>query len=122
MRILFGLVLALLAGCATGGDPAAEAKLALKCNNRAQCDRYWQRAQQWVAENSEYKIRTVTDWVIMTESPGDFGFAAAYTITKTPADDGGAAINLATVCANFIPGLGSHQATVERFNHYVAAP
>lgn len=125
MRILWCLgclVLAALAGCATGADPAAEARLALKCRDRAECGHYWQRAQQWVAENSVYKIRTVTDWVIMTESPGDFGFAAAYTITKTPSDDGSAAIALSSVCSNFIPCLASHEATVERFKRYVAAP
>jgi hypothetical protein len=113
---------AALAGCATGRDPAAEARLALRCHDKAQCDRYWQRAQDWVAKNSEYKIRTVTDWVIMTESPGDFGIAAAYTITKTPTDDGGAAIALTSVCSNFIPCLQSHEAVVGRFNSYVAAP
>ena len=39
--------------------PAASAQPVL-CVDRSQCDVYWQRAQAWVANNSVYRLQTVT--------------------------------------------------------------
>ena len=63
---------AVLSGCVQTPiaiePPAASAQPVL-CVNRSQCDVYWQRAQAWVANNSVYRLQTVTDTVLETAGP-----------------------------------------------------
>jgi len=91
---------ALLFGC--GQMPAANLATAetLICTNKAQCDLYWQRAQAWVANNSEYRLQTVTDTIIETYGPLAARSGLAFRITKVPDDKEGARIYALPACSN----------------------
>src|SRR5688572_15327270 len=56
------------------------------CRNKAQCDVYWQRAQAWVANNSVYRLQTITETVIETSPPQQTQTGLGFRITKVPDD------------------------------------
>lgn len=121
MRVWICLLLMALVGCAVKeGAVVIEDDHHLTCTNRAECDRYWQRAKQWITDNSAYPIRQVTDWVILTPSPTDIGLHPSYTVLKTPTATGGATITLQVTCAVFLPCIPPRDALIERFNGFVA--
>jgi hypothetical protein len=123
MRLQVFLLLAALAGCAGGVDsaPAVAPVNVVACHDRAECNRYWQRARQWVTDNSYYPIRQSTDWVILTPSPADFGLHPSFSVVKTPNAEGGATIGLQVTCAVYLPCIPTRGTLVERFNAFVAA-
>ena len=95
----------LLSGC--GQMPASSERVAnpaaaetLLCTNKTQCDLYWQRAQAWVANNSEYRLQTVTDTIIETYGPLAARSGLAFRITKVPDDKEGARIYALPACSN----------------------
>jgi hypothetical protein len=91
----------LLYGC--GQMPASGERAAsetLVCTSKAQCDLYWQRAQAWVANNSEYRLQTVTDTIIETYGPLAARSGLAFRITKVPDDKEGARIYALPACSN----------------------
>ena len=77
-----------------------ESKEPVLCINKAQCDVYWQRAQGWVANNSGYRLQTITDIVIETSGPVSNKTGLAFRITKVPDDKEGARIYVLPSCAN----------------------
>lgn len=79
-----------------GDNPEAAAPLT--CSGRAQCDMYWQRAQAWIAGNSEWKIQTATDTVIQTFGPMQSRVAPAFSVIRQPNPDGSARISIAAAC------------------------
>jgi len=70
------------------------------CASKAQCDIYWQRAQAWVANNSQYRLHTMTDAVIETDLPLSTQTGLAFRITKVPDNIGGARIYAVSACSN----------------------
>jgi hypothetical protein len=97
--------LAVLAGCAqvpVVSNPAAapESEAPVLCVGKAQCDLLWQRAQAWVANNSEYRLQTVTDTVIETQGPMVGRTALAYRVTRIPDKKDGARIYVLASCSN----------------------
>ena len=82
---------------ATGNPASADPVL---CIDKAQCDVYWQRAQAWVANNSEYRLQTVTDTILETFGPLAGRTGLAFRITKVPDDKGGARIFASPACGN----------------------
>jgi len=95
----------LLSGCGqmpAPGDPAANPASVepLLCASKAQCDVYWQRAQAWVANNSAYRLQTVTDTVVETYGPLAARTGLAFRITKVPDDKEGARIYVLPACSN----------------------
>ena len=72
----------------------------LLCTNKGQCDLYWQRAQAWVANNSGYRLQTVTDTVIETYGPEATRTGLAFRVTKVPDDKEGARIYALPACGN----------------------
>jgi len=71
------------------------------CVGKAKCDIYWQRAQAWVANNSEYGLETVTDTVIETHGPVAGRTGLAFRVTRVPDDKGdGARIFILAACGN----------------------
>ena len=95
----------LLFGCVqtpAPGEPAASPASAepLLCTSKMQCDLYWQRAQAWVANNSEYRLQTVTDTIIETHGPLAARTGLAFRITKIPDDKEGARIFVFAACGN----------------------
>jgi hypothetical protein len=61
---------------------------------------YWQRAQAWVANNSEYRLQTVTDTIIETYGPLAVRRGLAFRITRVPDDKEGARIYVLPACSN----------------------
>jgi hypothetical protein len=117
------VVAALLSACgrmpvADSPTAAASAKPVL-CVGKAQCDIYWQRAQAWVANNSEYRLQTVTDTVIETQGPTLARTSLAFRVTRVPDDKDGARIFVLASCGN---ALGCSPATsdaVTAFTRFV---
>ena len=70
------------------------------CASKAQCDVYWQRAQAWVANNSQYRLHTTSDVVIETDGPVPTQTGLAFRITKVPDNIGGARIYAVSACSN----------------------
>ncbi|MBV8626917.1 MAG: hypothetical protein JO371_03475, partial [Paraburkholderia sp.] len=64
-RTLAILLCATAAACASRGqvnpDVMQIATAPLTCSNKAECDLWWQRAQDWVRTHSKYEVQTVTD-------------------------------------------------------------
>jgi hypothetical protein len=95
----------LLSGCAqvpVATDPAVSSASAqpVLCVGKAQCEIYWQRAQAWVANNSEYRLQTVTDTVIETHGPLMARRGLAFRVTRVPDDKDGARIYVLAACGN----------------------
>jgi hypothetical protein len=119
------IVAGLLAGCgpmpmtteSTVNRASAEPVL---CVGKAQCDIYWQRAQAWVANNSEYRLQTVTDTVIETQGPSVGRPALAFRITRVPDDKDGASIYILAVCGNTLGCSPTSADAVTAFKRFVS--
>ncbi|CAI1917866.1 Uncharacterised protein [Serratia fonticola] len=92
----------IISGCAQKIDPAvqAEANKPLICKDEKECDIYWKRSQFWVANNSHWKVQTVTDTIISTHNPAPNSPLLAYQISKMPNDDGTSRIFIKPFCDN----------------------
>jgi hypothetical protein len=101
-RILLILLCASAAACSSRGqvDPNVMqiATAPLTCQDKTQCDLWWQRAQDWVRSHSKYEIQTATDTLIQTSGPGGGRRLLAYEITKTANSDGSSTIGFAAHC------------------------
>jgi len=101
-RILLILLCTIAAACSTGGqvnpDVMQVATAPLTCSDKAQCDLWWQRAQDWVRGHSKYEVQTVTDTLIQTSGPGGGKRLLAFEITKAANSDGTATIGFAAHC------------------------
>ncbi len=77
----------------------AAAREPLSCADKAQCDLYWQRAQIWIAKNSQFRVQSVTDTVLTTHGPSSsLAHALAFQVIKIPAVGGGAQITIDANC------------------------
>ena len=97
---------ALLAGCAPAPiavEPPAASATPVLCVNKAQCDVYWQRAQAWLANNSTYRMQTITDTVLETAGPQAARTALAFRITRVPDNQEGARIYVMAACGYSMP-------------------
>jgi hypothetical protein len=123
MRLYAVLLCLALSSCATAprDDPraSAEAVEPLLCASKAQCDVYWQRAQAWVASNSEYRIRVANDVLIETFGPFGSKVDLAYRITRVPENSGGARIYIFTGCDNFIRCYPPRTDAIVAFKRFV---
>src|SRR5881409_229222 len=103
-ELLLTAVLAFLSSCSQMPSSelatTPESKEPVLCTNKTQCDLYWQRAQGWVANNSGYRLQTITDVVIETYGPLSTQTGLAFRITKVPDDKDGARIYVLPGCAN----------------------
>jgi hypothetical protein len=113
-----------LSGCAqmpSPGEPAANPVSAepVLCINKDQCDVYWQRAQAWVANNSAYRLQTVTDTIIETYGPVAAQTGLAFRITKVPDDKEGARIYALPVCSNVFGCTPTPADAVVSFKRFV---
>src|SRR5215218_5815729 len=89
------------------------------CIDKAQCDVYWQRAQAWVANNSAYRLQTVTDTVIETSGPLPGRSGLAFRVTKVPDDKDGARIFAVPVCSNAFGCSPAPMDAVKAFKQFV---
>lgn len=101
---------ALVTACAAPAPDAATTALAdepLYCHGDEQCNLYWRRAQVWIANNSSYRIQSVTDTVITTHGPTSGSVERAYQIVRMPMENGQEQITIASGCGN-IYGCNAH--------------
>jgi hypothetical protein len=119
------MVVGVLAGCVqvpVVSNPAAapESAKPLLCVGKAQCDIFWRRAQAWVANNSEYRLQTVTDTVIETDGPAVGRTGLAYRVTRVPDDKDGARIYVLASCSNAFGCSPEPSTAVQAFKLFVA--
>ena len=60
----------------------------------------WQRAQLWIAKNSEVKIQTATDVLIQTYG-SDNTTTITYTVTREPTGIDSYAVEMQAGCGNW---------------------
>ena len=65
----------------------AEATKEIRCEAGSDCEMKWSRVTQWLLDNSDWKLRNVTDTLITTEGPLDTA-KPAYEVVRMPAGDG----------------------------------
>jgi hypothetical protein len=122
-RLLLFAAVALSASCSQVrfSEPAANPESAepVLCASKAQCDVYWQRAQAWVANNSQYRLQTTTDAVIETDGPVSTRTALAFRITKVPDNVGGARIYAVSACGNLLGCSPTPTEAVAAFKRFV---
>lgn len=61
----------------------AEISTPLRCKE-SDCGVYWKRAQVWILQHSDYKVRLANDVEIETFGPHDGDSTWAYRITRIP--------------------------------------
>jgi len=118
------IVAALLSGCGPipiANDPAPTSASAnpVLCVGKSQCDIYWQRAQAWVANNSEYRLQTVTDTVIETSGPALARTGLAFRVTRVPDDKDGARIFVLAGCGNALGCSPASADAITSFKRFV---
>ena len=118
--ILICVGAALLSGCMQPQivDPPRNSADPVLCNNKMQCEVYWQRAQAWVANNSPYRLQTITDTVIETTSPLAGRTGLSFRVTKVPDDKDGARIYVLAACGSAFgctPASGDAVTAFKRF-------
>jgi hypothetical protein len=80
---------------------------------------YWQRAQAWVANNSEYRLATVTDTILETYGPLAARTGLAFRITKVRDDKEGARIYVLPACSNAFGCSPTPAAAITDFKRFV---
>jgi hypothetical protein len=118
------IAVGLLSGCAPvpiSSDSAASSVSTnpVLCVGKTQCDIFWQRAQAWVANNSEYRLQTVTDTIIETQGPTLARSALAFRVTRVPDDRDGARIFVLAACGNAFGCKPASSEAVVAFKHFV---
>lgn len=119
--LALALVIALTGCASTPDNPAmsAEAAEPLLCSNKPQCDAYWQRAQVWVASNSNYRIQVATDAIIETYGPYTGKAQLAFRVTRVPNADGSARILILPACDGLLGCYPTRTAAVIDFKRFV---
>lgn len=100
-------------------EETAELHAPLVCENKNECDLFWQYAQVWLSMNSGYKIQSATDTVITTHGPIQNSPTLAYSITKIPNSQGGARIMINGGCANMFGCIPKFENAALDFKRYV---
>ena len=118
------MILGVLVGCTevpVVSNPAAATESAkpVLCVSKSQCDVFWRRAQAWVANNSEYRLQTVTDTVIETHGPTIGRTGLAYRVTRVPDAKDGAGIYVLASCSNAFGCSPEPSAAVASFKQFV---
>ena len=117
------IVAGLLYGCGPmpANEPTGTASAEpVLCVGKPQCEIYWQRAQAWVANNSEYRLQTVTDTVIETQGPAVGRPGLAFRITRVPDDKDGARIYILASCGHALGCSPGSVDAVTAFKRFVA--
>lgn len=90
----------------------------LVCQSAADCAAKWERAEQWVRQNSHWDIQTANDMVIQTERQSGYGYSnLVYKISKET-EDGKTAIHFYADCMPSVscsPSVGKAKASFMEF-------
>jgi len=96
--------------------------LLITCTSQNDCAVKWGKAVAWVSQNSSFKLRLATDFIITTEGPMDgFGFLtkSAFVVNKVPLGGGTYKIDFESSCYMSRHCNPSHEALLESFAAYV---
>jgi hypothetical protein len=121
MGLLFAAVLAGCSGTIRADRPRV-GEVAATCADQAQCERYWTRAQDWVTLNSKRPVRNVTDWMIITTSPGVFDSSLTFEIKRWAGPKDSGEIRFDASCSDFLPCSPSVAQARQSFSSFVTAP
>ena len=109
MRSAIALIAAaVLAGCATVPDPAAEQQAALlassvpTCKEAKECEVKWAAARDWVIDHAGMKLQNIQPDYMDTYNPPDSGTELAVMVRKKPQADGSYKIVARVWCDNWI--------------------
>ena len=118
------LISVLITGCTGNGikteqHAGNEPPSAMRCTSKSDCDRKWQRAKDWVTENSYWPIDKATDSIIKTKQPRGRSFS--YTSYEVIRDihDGHGQILLFTSCSS-VQCTPSPDKAYEEFYRYLS--
>jgi hypothetical protein len=93
----------------------------IRCQAGPDCDLKWERAYQWVVENSGLKLKTKTDGLIKTEADGE-DRTLVVTITKNPTPQPGTyEIDFIGKCPSLLSCVPSAAESRTRFANFVSA-
>lgn len=77
----------------------AVANQPIVCIDQQQCGIMWARAEQWVEQNTNWRIQIANNSLISTYGPDpDDSPAPAYTVTREPMANGQSRIELSINC------------------------
>jgi hypothetical protein len=120
-----------LVACASPPTPAEKAAVNAKrteaartiptCSGEKDCAAKWERAQLWVAKNSDMKLQITTSVLIQTFSAPRESDSVGFTVTKEPTGDGAYRILARADAGTYGPGLSSLFDRLIAFNRAVAA-
>ena len=126
LRCLSAAMLILTGECATAPalSPAemAELRQPVECADKPTCDRYWQRAQVWIARNSRYRIQTANDVLIQTFGPGGSTTDLAFSLVREPVGAAGASlISITAGCDNIFGCFPDSASAVRDLKAFIVA-
>jgi hypothetical protein len=118
------LLAAALAGCSgtIRADRPRVGEVAATCADQAQCELYWKRAQDWVTQNSKRPVRNVTDWMIITTSPGVWDSSLTFEIKRWAGPKDSGEIRFDASCSDFLPCSPSVAQARQSFSTFLTTP
>jgi len=93
----------ILSGCVNASSAPEVKADPITCSAKVECDAKWSRAVSWVAQNSAYKIKTTSDYLIQTYGPELHETDAAFTVTRLATTGGVYEITFNGGCAVSFP-------------------
>jgi hypothetical protein len=124
---MIGAITAILSGCAASPQiellKAEYANTIPTCSDTVaeQCEKMWEAAQVWVAQNAGYKIQIATSVLIETYNPVDYSTNLAVKVVKEATGSANYKFTVQVWCANlFGCRPNQHQAALD-FNRKVNA-
>ena len=124
-RLLLGLLLAaLLAGCAASirADRGRSGVVAATCADKTQCELYWHRTQEWVAQHSKQPVNNATDWMVITAPPSELDSSLSYVIKRWAGEKESGEIRFEAFCSPFLPCTPPAAAAFEDYQRFLTAP
>lgn len=123
-KILLPLGLLLLGACAATGEPdrPRAGAVAATCADKAQCELYWKRAQDWVTQHSTRQVVSNTDWMIVTAAPGSLDASPTFEVKRWPGPKDSGEIRFSAFCSTFLPCNPQEAQSLEAFQRFVTAP
>lgn len=118
-RGLVALVACLVTGCAV--QPTTPIGPPPECTGAADCQAKWEAAQIFVVHHAGMKLQIVTDVLLETYNPSDYGAELAMRVTKEPLGGGSYRFIAEGWCNNFLGCEPSAGATVAKFNSTISA-
>jgi hypothetical protein len=113
------LALVSLAACTMPPTAPRKAAAETSCASAQDCDLKWTRATEWLRAHSYYKIRTLNDSEIVTDT--SVATYPGYRVTKLAQPDGSARISVQVTCGAMVIGCQPDQEAQARVSDLLRA-